>query len=387
MPTDPKYEYDVFISYKSEDRPWADKLYSDLQSKGLVPFIDHKRLEAGREWEPQLAVALGRSEHLVVLWSDEADRASWVRKEIGHFDTRIHAPIFGQEAENSRMIFVLLEGAPKAYTSIQAIADLRDAGVYDSGVESASANLWTAVAGKIQEAIQSDDPSEPVLLDIIALTKDRFDEVDSDAPHPGGFKSLAELLSDLALKNLKNLEDLKEHYGDTPQQWQPLGSEEYIKTMLDTLRDEINKTSKRTFRWEPVGDTFWGSSEDAERETKRLASNWSVVVIDPLSFYHSRIQTRFGNYYHNVLANPRAVFMALPPFGMLMPYAHYRSLMAETAKQVFDRFYDPPMPGKRYARCNVNIVDQRDIKQYLLTTVGSELLIQAQEPSHPALGF
>ena len=81
MPTDPKYEYDVFISYKSEDRPWADKLYSDLQSKGLVPFIDHKRLEAGREWEPQLAVALGRSEHLVVLWSDEADRSSWVRKQ------------------------------------------------------------------------------------------------------------------------------------------------------------------------------------------------------------------------------------------------------------------------------------------------------------------
>ena len=47
MPTTPKYKYDIFLSYASEDRSWADKFYDDPENRGLVVFQDDKRLTPG----------------------------------------------------------------------------------------------------------------------------------------------------------------------------------------------------------------------------------------------------------------------------------------------------------------------------------------------------
>lgn len=80
------YDYDLFISYSSLDKEWAAKLADALGRKSLKVFIDRQRLEAGRPWEPQLKQALASSQHLVVLWSNNAKQSDWVQKEIAHFD-------------------------------------------------------------------------------------------------------------------------------------------------------------------------------------------------------------------------------------------------------------------------------------------------------------
>lgn len=388
MPTDPRYKYDVFISYKSEDRPWAAKLYNDLQAKGLEPFIDYGRLEVGKKWEPQLATALRDSQHLVVVWSAEADRSSWVRKEIAHFEARIDAPIPGEKAGAPRIIFVLLqEEDPAAYSDFQMIRDLQAAGVYDAGIDELGSNLWLEVVERVKEAVQSDDTSKPVLLAIVAMTLHRLNSINPTLPLPGGFMSLNALLSALSIPTLSTRADLESFYGPHPRDWRPFGSTRSIWTMMNTLKDEITPLIPDTpFRWELVGDDLWSNDfQAAKREADRLASDWSVIVVDPLSFYDQDIRQCLNSQLYRALDNPKAVFITLPPFDMLVPYAHFRTLVERMATQVFDRFYNPKFPTRHYAKCNINIVNRLDIKQWLLTTVGSEFAAPRRESQHVAL--
>ena len=67
--------YDVFISYTRRDAAWAEKLESNLVSRGLRVYRDQTRLTAGDEWEPALRDAIVDSRALVVLWSAEASRS------------------------------------------------------------------------------------------------------------------------------------------------------------------------------------------------------------------------------------------------------------------------------------------------------------------------
>ena len=72
-------QYDVFISYASADRPWAERLYDSLVGRGLNPFIDRQSLRDGIGWEAQLELGLRNSEHMVCLWSEAAYNSEWVQ--------------------------------------------------------------------------------------------------------------------------------------------------------------------------------------------------------------------------------------------------------------------------------------------------------------------
>ena len=57
-------DYDIFISYSSQDKAWADKLDAELRKRNLTPFLDRKRLTSGDEWQDQLKDALNSSKHM-----------------------------------------------------------------------------------------------------------------------------------------------------------------------------------------------------------------------------------------------------------------------------------------------------------------------------------
>jgi hypothetical protein len=126
MPND-EYKYDVFISYSSQDRPWALKFADELEARGLAPFIDRQRLEAGKPWEQQLRAALEGSRHLVALWSSRANQSNWVQRELATFDYLINGG--AAAAGERRLIVVNLEEQNFAYTSYQMIDDLKEAKV------------------------------------------------------------------------------------------------------------------------------------------------------------------------------------------------------------------------------------------------------------------
>jgi TIR domain len=67
-----QFDYNVFISYSREDRPWAERLSQSLQAQGLKAFYDRESIRIGDQWEPALIKAIDASRHLVVLWSSYA---------------------------------------------------------------------------------------------------------------------------------------------------------------------------------------------------------------------------------------------------------------------------------------------------------------------------
>jgi tetratricopeptide (TPR) repeat protein len=76
-----KNDYDVFISYRSSDRPWAMALYDVLKLAGWEPFLDQFELVPGANLETSLAEALAASSTGVVLWSSRHKDSEWCQRE------------------------------------------------------------------------------------------------------------------------------------------------------------------------------------------------------------------------------------------------------------------------------------------------------------------
>ena len=371
----PAKKYHVFISYSSADRPWAQKLFNDLEQKGLTLFFDQPRLEAGAPWEPQLLSALQDSQHLVVLWSENARKSDWVRRELGHFDAIIHPPAAAQPQASGqqRLIFLLLEGENVAYSSYQQIADLKNANAYAQGLEQLNPNLWQQVVDKVYQAIQSDETALPIPLALLTMTRDQLEQLDSTRKPPFG-ESLDVVLDHAGLGTKDNT---LQFYGPQRTDWQPFGSSKNIQTILSNLKDDLNQAlGTPQIRWEPIGEAFWSADQDAaQREVDKLLASISVIVIDPLALYHDEVKARFDLLY-KCFDNDKTVIMVLPPFAIPSPNLHFRALVKQMAKQVFDHVYPPVIDDYQHkAICSVNVGDELDIKQLLFTVVAAHLKI------------
>jgi hypothetical protein len=69
---------DIFVSYKSSDRPRAETLKGWFEGVGWSVWID-RGIEIGEEFEPRIVHELARL--IVVLWSAEARKSNWVQRE------------------------------------------------------------------------------------------------------------------------------------------------------------------------------------------------------------------------------------------------------------------------------------------------------------------
>jgi hypothetical protein len=74
---------EVFISYASEDRKSAEKLYRDLKSEGYDVWIDSQNLMAGSNWSLEIQKAIRESQYVVVvLSSNSVSKRGYIQKEI-----------------------------------------------------------------------------------------------------------------------------------------------------------------------------------------------------------------------------------------------------------------------------------------------------------------
>ncbi len=74
-------EYNVFLSYRSINRPWVLHLYDVLTELGYKVFLDQYVLKPGDELITVLEKALENSQAAVLIWSNAAKDSDWVRKE------------------------------------------------------------------------------------------------------------------------------------------------------------------------------------------------------------------------------------------------------------------------------------------------------------------
>jgi len=73
----------VFICYGREDREMASKLYNDLKSANITPWLDIENLLPGQIWEREITESIKRSQYFIVLLSKySVNRTGFIQREL-----------------------------------------------------------------------------------------------------------------------------------------------------------------------------------------------------------------------------------------------------------------------------------------------------------------
>jgi hypothetical protein len=90
--------YSCFISYSSKDQKFADRLYADLQNKGVRCWFAPHDIQAGKKIHEQIDEAIRRYERLLLILSTKSMNSKWVKTEITNARKR-------EIAEDRRVLF------------------------------------------------------------------------------------------------------------------------------------------------------------------------------------------------------------------------------------------------------------------------------------------
>jgi hypothetical protein len=327
--------YDLFISYTRHDAPWAEKLESNLVSRGLRVYRDQTRLQAGDEWEPALRDAIVDSRALVVLWSAEASRSKWVVKEQESFRQMMHLDARDGQASVRRMVQVCLEGANAEYPAFQTLLDLERAGAYAAGAAHVDPNLWASVVDKVERGIAL-DANLPVIYEVIlSSTRERMESVPDDHK-PKDAATYAELISSL---KLVSKQQLALRYGAERSEWRPFGGEKSILALMSELREELLSRGIPPFLWKPIGEDQWKGTDNKRKLRDLLMTEPCVIVLDAVSLYDVQVWDRYDDLLP-CLDNPKAAIAVLAPYSN--NERHYLQSVLETAAaKMFEPFYLP----------------------------------------------
>jgi len=76
--------YSCFISYSTEDQKFADRLYADLQNKGVRCWFAPHDLQGGKKIHEQIEEAIRVYERLLLIISEDSMSSRWVKTEIAN---------------------------------------------------------------------------------------------------------------------------------------------------------------------------------------------------------------------------------------------------------------------------------------------------------------
>jgi len=74
--------YSCFISYSSKDQEFAERLYADLQNKGVRCWFAPHDVQGGRKLHEQIDEAIHIHERLLLILSAHSMQSEWVKTEI-----------------------------------------------------------------------------------------------------------------------------------------------------------------------------------------------------------------------------------------------------------------------------------------------------------------
>ena len=373
------YLYDAFLSYKSEDRAWADRLRQKLESKGLKVYQD-LQLRGGDKWLPQLQDALEASRHLLVLWSVNANQsAGWVAKEMFHFEYKCRQ--LATPEQPRRMIAILLDAdkPPITFADLHARADLQQGGARLDDVNSPPPRVWDELIVKLYGDLTHLPTHRLVRSVILASTRTYFESTDLSVSH--GFGALDGVLAQLGLKLADTAvpaayAPFLARYGQSREEWLPFGADGLtVENMLNDVELDVNQSlahaNHTPIRLVPVDQSFWSDDVVAvENITRELANSHTLVVIDPLSLYDENVRARVDRLRDCFSSNGVAVVM-LGPFGLGARGPAISGHVRAMAQDLYRHFFDPvlPLPVNLSASA-ANISDLSQIKRYLLLALG-----------------
>ncbi len=96
---------DVFISYSTDARPWAEKLSESLESKGISTWADFKSIMPGQQWRKEIQRALDDAKYFLIVVGPKNQIGEWQDREWQGALQRTWAD------SNTRIIPVLINDA------------------------------------------------------------------------------------------------------------------------------------------------------------------------------------------------------------------------------------------------------------------------------------
>ena len=76
--------YSCFISYSTKNQDFADRLYADLQAKGVRCWFAPEDVQGGKKLHEQIEQAVRLYEKLLLVLSEHSMSSEWVKTEIYH---------------------------------------------------------------------------------------------------------------------------------------------------------------------------------------------------------------------------------------------------------------------------------------------------------------
>ena len=76
--------YSCFMSYSTEDQPFADRPHADLQNKGLRCWFAAHDIKGGKKIHEHIDEAIRVYDCLLLVISENSMKSRWVKTEIAH---------------------------------------------------------------------------------------------------------------------------------------------------------------------------------------------------------------------------------------------------------------------------------------------------------------
>jgi hypothetical protein len=367
--------YDLFISYSGFDRPWAKKLYDDLQANypSIRTFWDQESIGAGVDWRKKLTASALTAKHLVVIWSEQAKASGEVVLEIGEFNADVRRNPKIELSE--RLSFAIgLDGMPGVSLELRqgfpGLAPFYKPEQEDRGigaVDTTSADsAWRRMIRMIANAVANADAAEPIIAGIVCTNRSRFSVVEqlrTLAQHPNGL-SLNEFLTQYQL----TWEQVRARYGANALQWRPFGGTGTVVDLLEDLRMQANSklNSRYWFRWEYMDladQTYF-------KRIKELNQRPSLVVVDPISlfdYYTANVFRELEAY----LQEEHSVMVSLSPVGESGSDWFSAAIRAQS-NPLLDEYFEPPIPPRGgFAKCVLNVQRISELERLVRGRIGA----------------
>lgn len=111
MPDD--FQYDVFLSHSSKDKPVVREIARRLQADEVRVWLDEEQIKPGDSIPAKIEEGLERSRVLVLCMSANAFGSDWAQLESGTF--RFRDPL----NKERRFLPLRLDDAPNSFTDLQ----------------------------------------------------------------------------------------------------------------------------------------------------------------------------------------------------------------------------------------------------------------------------
>jgi hypothetical protein len=359
-------------------------------------FLDVERLQAGDIWRDKLLENIKESQHLVVLWSNEAKQSGWVNAEIANF--LAHAG----KAADRKLLCLLLEGTNPAYDVTQMLAAIQRNNGYGpdpTGLTQALAQVWSAEVDRLFDVIRDNDQRLPIPFTVVAMNGAEAGQLDGTQNMGGRVRwSLNQVLARLAPLGLGTLAQLRARYGPRRLDWKPFLGAATVETLLNQLLGQINNLpslpANVKFKWEWVDflaadmDNAQPADMDAAQASAgKLSGDLALVVLDPLSLYHPNILL-YAPFLNPCFERESLIIMTLTPFELPQMLSDLRDVVRRALAPMFDFYYAPPVPlNRRQPLCGLNLCDDTEVRRMVQFRIGHHPLVGSDQDLHPAISM